>query len=509
MGDIIPFATEAERALLACLAADNLLLDDIGPLAQHVDWFSMRQRRVTEVTFEMIEAGQNATIISICEEAIRRAAAEGEDLTFADVNACFGSPDMINADAVKSYATQIIKAAYDRRALKWAEKIMAAASAHPDHVIPLATDRDADLAQFHIEPDKDCLAYRYLTAAEAEAMEPSVGILGDLLFKDSITILYGRSGRWKSFVALAMAFAVATGKPLFGRPAKPGPVVYIAAEAANNIGKRITALRIQHDLRPDAPIHLFILPKTVNLMDRSAVETYVRNTLAQLDEPPALVVIDTLARSMPGGDENAAKDANTVYDSAYAIREAFHCCVLIVHHDGKETARGARGSSAIYGNADLVLRITGHEDRAVVHPGDILKLECEKPKDDAPFDPIVFTTDVERWATPAGEFRSSLVITAPEASSVDNGLSATQRQVLDLLFDHQSTGLKSSEWLRLSGLPKQTFYDARSVLDSRGYIRKDYTKQSYHPSAYAIREKSVTEPDGGTEVRSKYERGTA
>ena len=74
----------------------------------------------------------------------------------------------------------------------------------------------------------------------------------------------------------------------------------------------------------------------------------------------ALVVIDTLARAMTG-NENAPEDMGRFVAACGRIREACEGHVLIVHHCGKDQARGARGHSSLRAATDVELR--GHERR--------------------------------------------------------------------------------------------------------------------------------------------------
>src|SRR5258708_36015727 len=80
--------------------------------------------------------------------------------------------------------------------------------------------------------------FQQLTDVQAENLQPVEGIIGDVLFEDSIAFLYGRSGRWKSFIALSWALCVATGLNWLSPKVKPCPVVDVAAEWARTLDNR-------------------------------------------------------------------------------------------------------------------------------------------------------------------------------------------------------------------------------------------------------------------------------
>jgi hypothetical protein len=70
-----------------------------------------------------------------------------------------------------------------------------------------------------------------------------------------------------------------------------------------------------------------------------------------------LIVIDTLNRVMPGGNENAPDDMSAFIGHADAIAKATGAFVLIVHHSGKDAAKGARGHSSLRAAVDTELEL--------------------------------------------------------------------------------------------------------------------------------------------------------
>ena len=252
-----------------------------------------------------------------------------------------------------------------------------------------------------------------ITDAAVEEMPASHGILGDILFEDSLAILYGASGRWKSFVALAWALCIGTGRDWLGRSVTEGDVLYIAAEGGRGVGKRITAWKRLHGITGATRVH--VLTVAVQLLDDEQVQRLIRS-IRQLVGKPVLIVIDTLSRSMAGGDENAAKDGSRAVAAADAIRAAFPgCAVLLVAHPGKNEQLGVRGWSGYFAAADTVMRISSEETKPRLDIGQTITLSSEKPKDSEPFHDIHLTTVKETWATAEGETVTSLVIVGAEA----------------------------------------------------------------------------------------------
>jgi hypothetical protein len=377
-----------------------------------------------------------------------------------------------------AHVALIIKYWRKRRYMELAGRLAAAAQEGRDDLIPAFVKR---LEEVQREGDNDEAtearakreSFKFLTDNECERIPPVRGLVGNILHEDAIAFLYAREGRWKTFLALDMGLSLATPTVTswHGRPVGNGPVVYICAEGARGIGKRIRAWKRYHGITDSVPIH--VLPTPVQLLDHSQVRELIARIQAQFDSP-VLVVIDTLARSMAGGNENDTKDINAVTDAAYLIRAAFGCCVLILHHSGKDGERGMRGSSAIRSNADIVMRlVSANEQEPLIKPGEPVTLKSEKPKDFDPFEDICLTTQLVTWATEAGEFLSSLVIVPGDLAAVAARhvtLTDAQQTALDTLYQAPA-GMRAMAWLRATRLADRTFYEARDALvEARGYV---------------------------------------
>ncbi|HVR78378.1 MAG TPA: AAA family ATPase, partial [Acidimicrobiia bacterium] len=210
------------------------------------------------------------------------------------------------------------------------------------------------------------------SAAIEDLPEPEWLVEG-VLPDGALHLLYGAPGIGKSFLALDISAAVATGNPWHGRSVKKGSVVQVVAEGAADLPIRIRAWRTQAGVDSVDDLHVVLGP--VNLYSDHGAEQ-LGYQLDLLGISPALIVFDTLARCMAGGDENSAKDMGLVVAHSDALRSQYGCAVLAVHHAGKD-ARTERGSSALKGAVDTQLRLDGKQGTKT--------LKCEKQKTAAPF----------------------------------------------------------------------------------------------------------------------------
>lgn len=178
-------------------------------------------------------------------------------------------------------------------------------------------------------------------------------LIKGLLQKASYAELYGAPGEGKTFGALDMAYHVAAGMPWMGKRTKQGPVLYLAYEGFGGLRNRAKALRQKYG---DADVPLFIVNASFNLREQQGRKELAA-ILAGMEEKPAFVVIDTLARALMGGDENSAQDIGAFNTAIAALIEHTQACVMILHHSGKDKSKGARGSSALLGALDTEIEM--------------------------------------------------------------------------------------------------------------------------------------------------------
>jgi AAA domain len=133
-----------------------------------------------------------------------------------------------------------------------------------------------------------------------------------------------------------------------------GIVIYCAFEGADGFNARAAAFRQQHGMRSDTEVPFYLMPLRMDLVkDHRALIASIREQIGT--ENPVSVTLDTLNRSLAGSessDENMAAYVN----AADAIREAFGCAVMIVHHCGLAGTR-PRGHTSLTGAADSQLAV--------------------------------------------------------------------------------------------------------------------------------------------------------
>lgn len=293
---------------------------------------------------------------------------------------------------------------------------------------------------------------RLLTVAQLKTLPPPSFLIDGVLVRNTLAVLWGKPGSGKSFVALDWALSLAVGNWWFSRKVEKGRVLYVAGEGVGGLNQRVEAWQTARTTYAIPDDMLAFHPGAVNFLDTQWAAALVE--LAK-ELQPTLVIADTLARVMVGGDENAARDMGVAIDAANKVQNATGASVLFVHHDTKEGST-MRGSSALLGAVD-----TSIECKA---DGQQVTLRCEKQKDARPFE------DIRMWRDEVGD---SCVMASPNGRGSN---SENEEMVLALLRETADrSGLSAQQLLKMSGpkeMAERTLYRTLKTLVTDGALER-------------------------------------
>ena len=236
--------------------------------------------------------------------------------------------------------------------------------------------------------------YATLSAGELErTTAPLAWIVDGLFLEAGAGILGGAPKSCKSFFALDLCVAIASGTSCAGRfrVLAPGPVVLLCAEDPHAVvSSRLTALsRTRGRQLGDLPIEVIVdsvrLPDGLGRLEATLAVT-----------KPRLLLLDPLIR-LHRADENSASEMSIILDGLRNLARSSRTAILLVHHARKAAAgnagAGLRGSSdlAAFGDTNLYLRRLAHdgslelkiEHRAAAPPAP-LRLKLLVDDSDAP-----------------------------------------------------------------------------------------------------------------------------
>lgn len=194
---------------------------------------------------------------------------------------------------------------------------------------------------------------------DVEPAIDSLWLVKKLLPMTGLALIYGHPGCGKSFFALDLSFHIALGRDWCGLRVEQGLVIYIAAEGQAGLRNRITAFRNVHRL--DAGVPFVLIPMAIDLHDPAAdtgklIET-VRAAEKQAGMKAALVVVDTLSKTMGGGKENT-DDMATYVANCGRVASEFQCLVMPVHHRPKDSENSdPRGHGSLRGGVDTIILV--------------------------------------------------------------------------------------------------------------------------------------------------------
>lgn len=191
--------------------------------------------------------------------------------------------------------------------------------------------------------------FRLIGASELKSRPPLAWAIKGVLPESGLASIYGPSGSGKSFLALDMAEAIASGSRWFGHRAYQRPVVYIALEGEAGYKNRLEAWEMANGSSPQGISFVMEPFKITNPTD---VDDMTATVPAR-----SIIIIDTLNRAAPTADENSSKDMGEIIDGAKRLQFATDSLVILVHHTGKDRSKGLRGHSSLHAALDAAIEV--------------------------------------------------------------------------------------------------------------------------------------------------------
>ena len=208
-------------------------------------------------------------------------------------------------------------------------------------------------------------------------------LVEELWAAEAVGIVGGEPKCGKSFLALDLAVAVASGTPCLRRFAVPQPgrvLLYAAEDPLDVVRRRVDGICQAAGVAIDG-LDLQVITAPALRLDVADDRRALAETVAAL--APRLLVLDPFVR-LHRVDENAAGDVAPLLAYLRDLQRRHHLAVLVVHHARKGGARlragqALRGSSALHawGDSNLYLRHIGTpialtiEHRAAAARGDL------------------------------------------------------------------------------------------------------------------------------------------
>lgn len=203
--------------------------------------------------------------------------------------------------------------------------------------------------------------FRLIPAAEFAQGRDVAWLVRNVIPQAELVVVYGESGSGKSFLILDLVAAIARGIPWRDLRTVSGPVVYICAEGVAGFRRRLRAYSHQTAVALDG-LRLKVIGDAPNLLEGKDALAVAKSIVE--DGGASVIVVDTLSAVTPGANENAGEDMGTVIAHCKGLHRATGATVVLIHHSGKDAAKGARGWSGLRAAADAEIEVIRHGEES-------------------------------------------------------------------------------------------------------------------------------------------------
>jgi hypothetical protein len=247
-----------------------------------------------------------------------------------------------------------------------------------------------------------------------------------------IGAIYGDSGTFKSFLSLDLLAHISQGKEWFGQKVTAAPAVYIPFEGQGGIPNRIRAWRLARtqnsatdmslSLAPadDIVSNIAVIMDPISIREQGDCDKLV-TTLIESGWAGGVLCIDTLAHASAGIDENSSEMSEMIA-TFRDLQQRLGGVILLIHHSGKDKARGMRGWSGVHAAMDFVIECQRDVNR-VSNEAKFILTKVKDGSDGRSFDfkavPIMIGQDED------GDYEMSLTI-VPTGCESDRSIGNTK-----------------------------------------------------------------------------------
>lgn len=213
------------------------------------------------------------------------------------------------------------------------------------------------------DPKTSTALFEVLGVDDIYNLPDPVFLIEKMLIEGAMSFIYGVPGCGKTFVAVDLALSIATEgiDYWWGRKInKHGPVLYLSSEGTSDMKFRMQSWEKEKKLQINRK-NFHLVRQSINFMDPAHIVKLIQTAKEEIEKkfgvPPVAIFVDTVSRVLPGADENLQKDMTLYVQACDALRMAFGCAVIGVHHMSRSGGTHMRGSTVLDGSSDCSLHI--------------------------------------------------------------------------------------------------------------------------------------------------------
>lgn len=265
-------------------------------------------------------------------------------------------------------AESTLKEVADRAYTEFMYKEQEAARITAQNAIAQATNSSVPPLPIPPRPENP---FKFFTASELKKRPPIEWAVRNLLPTSGLAAIWGASGSGKSFLALDLMAAVATGSPWFNMKTRQLPVCCLALEGAGGLQKRVLAYEKGKGVA--YPESVMFYDGDFNLRGNGPIATGGIESerlglfCAALNNGhgkfQGVILIDTLNQASNGADENSSRDMGQLISAMKYIQQQTDSLVIAVHHATKSAEnQSMRGHGSFQAACDSILEVTKDKD---------------------------------------------------------------------------------------------------------------------------------------------------
>jgi len=179
-------------------------------------------------------------------------------------------------------------------------------------------------------------------------------------------MVYGPPSAGKTFFVIEDMVTSMLGKPFMGREnLSQGGSVYLCLEG--DVSLRVLAALHRHGVTPqEANNRILVGEGSLNLSNEEEIGALHANLTQYRADGGEFqtLYIDTFSRAFGGDDENSSAEVTKAINAAERLARSLNCSVGLVHHTSKNPNGKERGSSAIRGAMNTMVKLGGGEGNA-------------------------------------------------------------------------------------------------------------------------------------------------
>lgn len=214
--------------------------------------------------------------------------------------------------------------------------------------------------------------FRLLRDGDLDRLPPLRWLVKRIIPDAGVGAIYGDSGTFKSFLTLDLLAHISNGWDWFGQRVKAAPAVYVPFEGQGGVPNRVKAWRLAQAARTNPQVLFSVIPpadvqskvaviiEPLNLREKLDRDKLVA-TLTENGWAGGVLCIDTLAHASNGIEENSSAMGEMI-GIFQDLQQRLGGVILLIHHTGKDHAKGMRGWSGLHAAMDFVIECQHEKD---------------------------------------------------------------------------------------------------------------------------------------------------